>query len=235
MKKYLWILLLVGCAHSQGHKSKMVTQSLMHPGPHAPYIHKDGGIHHDFSDAERWHKAFDDPDRDLWQHPQEVISVMDIHPGMVVADIGAGTGYFLPHLSEAVGKKGTVFALDVESNLVSFMENRLQEEKLSNVKVQQIPYDSPGVKEKSLDRIIIVNTWHHIGDRENYSKKLMQTLKGKGAIYVVDFDPEGGGPGPKASHRLSPEQVMAELKTAGFKTQLLKTELPHQYIVKAVR
>src|SRR5690348_4715148 len=84
-----------------------------HPAPTepAPYAHR-------FEHAEAWSKEFDDPARDAWQKPDRVVAAMQIMFGMVVADVGAGTGYFEPHLSRAVGAAGKVLALDVEPDMV---------------------------------------------------------------------------------------------------------------------
>jgi len=77
-------------------------------------------MHHGFKDVARWIKVFDHPERDQWQKPQAVVSALQLEPGMSVVDIGAGTGYFLPHLRAAVGDAGRVLALDVEPNMVAY-------------------------------------------------------------------------------------------------------------------
>src|SRR5438045_2967650 len=84
------------------------------PSASPPHDHSGHGpLVHRFENADEWAKRFDDPARDAWQKPQDVVTAMRIAPGMVVADIGAGTGYFEPYLSRAVGPTGTVMALDI--------------------------------------------------------------------------------------------------------------------------
>jgi ubiquinone/menaquinone biosynthesis C-methylase UbiE len=187
-------------------------------------------VHHSFEDAELWSKRFDAPDRKEWQKPAEVIELMEIEPGMTVADIGAGTGYFLGYLSNAVGVHGTVLGLDVEPNLVDFMTDRAKREGWSNVEVRTIQPDDPGLHGGTVDRILIVNTWHHIDDRESYSRKLYDALTPGGEILVVDFTHQSSH-GPPVSQRLRPEEVMAELQAGGFDVEILKESLPDQYIV----
>lgn len=189
-------------------------------------------MQHDFSDAEKWAKVFDDPTRAEWQKPQEVVRLMEIRPGMQVADIGAGTGYFLGYLAAAVGEEGRVLGLDPEPNLVDYMNKRAEQAGWTRVRAKQIPYDSPSLAERSTDRILIVDTWHHIAERAAYTKKLAAALTEGGAVYVVDFTLESPV-GPKVDHRLPPEQVMAELKEGGLEPELLDETLPNQYIVKA--
>jgi predicted methyltransferase len=89
--------------------------------------------HRSFENVEHWKKIFDDPVRDEWQKPQEIIRALGIAPGMKVADVGAGTGYFSAHLSKAVGATGSVLAVEVEPNLVVHLRERAQAEATANV------------------------------------------------------------------------------------------------------
>src|SRR6202030_732069 len=84
---------------------------------------------HRFENAEHWSKEFDDPSRDGWQQPDRVVAAMQIQAGMSVADVGAGTGYFEPYLSRAVGDGGRVLALDVEPDMVRHLTERAAREK----------------------------------------------------------------------------------------------------------
>jgi rhodanese-related sulfurtransferase/predicted methyltransferase len=192
------------------------------------------GMTHDFSDAERWSEVFDAPERDAWQMPGHVIEVMGVAEGMVVADIGAGTGYFEAHLAPAVGQTGRVLALDVEQTLVDFMNRRAAEEGWTNVEARLVPFDDPQLAPGSVDRILIVDTWHHIGEREAYAAKLLAGLREGGVLYVVDFTLETDR-GPHRDHRLSEEQVIAELAVAGFAAEVVAESLPDQYIVAGRR
>ena len=201
---------------------------------HAGHGHKgtlnSKGFHHDFSDAERWAKRFDSPDRPDWQKPESVMTLMGVEPGMTVADLGAGTGFFLGYLSKAVGAEGRVLALDVEQTLISHMTDRAQEAGWTNVETRHIPYDSPGLEPASVDRILIVNTWHHIDDRADYSAELLKALRPGGAVYVVDYTLESED-GPPKAHRLAPERVIAEMEGGGLEARMLEAELPRQYVI----
>ncbi|MCK6547156.1 class I SAM-dependent methyltransferase [Myxococcota bacterium] len=221
-------LLFAGCAsssHDHHHGA--------HEGHEGHGSHHDGsGFHHGFKDADQWSKVFDSADRDAWQKPTEVVAAMKIGAGMIIADIGAGTGYFLPHLSKAAGDGGQVLGLDIEPDMVAFMTARAEREKLTNVKARQIGTDGPGLDAASVDRILIVDTWHHIDARPAYAAKLKDALKPGGAIYVVDFTLEANQ-GPPKQHRLSAEAVAKELEAGGLKTKILEETLPDQYIVEA--
>jgi predicted methyltransferase len=192
-------------------------------------------MHEDFSDAQSLSKAFDDPARDAWQRPAEVVELLHLEPGSVVADLGAGTGYFMGRLSQAVGEQGKVLALDVEPKMIEFLGQRARQQGLDNVLPQLVPVDDPQLEPGSVSRVLIVNTWHHIDERRRYATKLASALGAGGEIWIVDFtlDSEVG---PPARFRLSPEQVMSELESAGLRAEVVAGEqLPKQYIVRAFR
>jgi SAM-dependent methyltransferase len=189
---------------------------------------------HDFGDAAHWAARFDSPDRHAWQMPEAVIALLELRPRDRVADIGAGTGYFIAHLARAV-PEGKVHALDVEPAMVEYMKQRAAREQLGNVEPRVVPADDPGLAEGAVDKILIVNTWHHIGDRARYAAALHRALAPCGSLLaIVDFTLDSPL-GPPVAHRLAPEAVIAELRAAGFDAQLADEPLPHQYVVLARR
>jgi SAM-dependent methyltransferase len=201
---------------------------------HAPAHHHGAqGYHMDFSEVERFAQHFDSPDRDAWQKPNEVVRLSELRAGQVVADIGAGTGYFLSHWSKAVGPEGRVLALDVEPNMVEYMKRRGAKNGWGNVEARVVAPDDPGLPDGGVDRIVIVDTWHHIDDRSAYASKLARALRSGGFVLVVDFTRESDM-GPPAAHRLPPEQVVRELEGGGLRAHVVAGEtLPKQYVVRA--
>ncbi len=178
---------------------------------------------------------FDDPARDEWQKPARVVELMAITPGMTVADVGAGTGYFAPHLSRAVGPSGKVIAEDIEPKMVEWLEARAKRERLDNVRPLLGTADDPKLPAGEVDRILVVDTWHHIDDRAAFSKKLAAALKPGGAVFVVDFTLDSPH-GPPREARLSPDTVAADLRAAGLTAEVLADAgLPHQYVVRGRR
>lgn len=199
-------------------------------GAGGPHHSHDGPLVHRFENAEQWVKEFDNPERDAWQKPADVITALSITPGMTVADVGAGTGYFLPHLSRAVGPKGKVLGLDIEPGMVAYMAKRATREGLANVEARAAKLDDPVLPAGGVDRVLIVDTWHHIAERPAYAAKLAAGLKPGGAVFVVDFKLDARK-GPPPQHRLPPEQVAEELRKGGLAPQILDVKLPEQYIV----
>ncbi len=196
------------------------------PGEH----HGEPGHHHDFSDAERWAKVFDAAARDVWQKPAHVVTLLNLVPGMTVADLGAGTGYFIPYLSRAVGPQGKVLGLDVEATMVDYLRARASREQLVNVEARQVAADDPGLAPGTVDRVLIVDTWHHLDARPRYAAKLVSALAPEGAVVVVDFTRDSPH-GPPPEFRLTAEQIAAELKAGGLVTEVLGEELPYQFVV----
>ncbi len=233
------VLIAARCAHDPDHPSQIHHPEGYGPQHYAVAHQTPGGVPmppsvpHRFTQAEEWAKVFDDPTREAWQKPSEVVAAMRIQPGMTVVDLGAGTGYFLPHLDRAVGPQGRVVALDVEANLVGYMQARITKENLAVTRAQLVSPTDTGLEAASVDRILIVDTWHHITDRQQYARKLKRSLRKSGAIFIVDFAPELGGPGPKVEDRISAQTVQRELVAAGYKVQILEESLPYQYIVRA--
>jgi SAM-dependent methyltransferase len=191
--------------------------------------HHGGGMHKRFEDAEKWAKVFDDPARDAWQQPDRVIAALGLTPAMVVADIGAGTGYFAVRLARAV-PKGQVIATDIEPDMVRYMTERARREKLTNLRAVATPPSSPGLGKASVDRVLVVDVWHHLGDRAAYARQLADALRPGGLIAVVDFKLDAKM-GPPREHRLAPEAIVADLRAAGLKAEVAPVELQEQYVV----
>lgn len=185
---------------------------------------------HVFKNPEERAKSWNSPERDAWQKPAEVVGIMAIEPGMTVADIGTGTGYFIPHLSNAVGPTGQVWGLDVSQEMVDYVAQTSREQGLNNVIAKKVFMGGPGFDAGSVDRYLVVNTWHHISQREIYAQKLYDSLKPGGKVVVVEYTttfPEG----PPKEMRLAPLVVESELAAGGFETELVQESLPRQYIV----
>jgi len=176
----------------------------------------------------------EDPQRDEWQKPDAVIHALKLKEGQVVADIGAGSGYFTVRLARAVGQKGQVFAVDIDEGMLGYLRQRLAQEKIANVQVMQVPPHDPLLIDGSLDLAFICNTYHHLEDREVYLRKLRKALKPDGRLVIVDFYKKEGIPvGPPMSMRLGEETVKKELQAAGMKVAEKLTILPYQYILIA--
>lgn len=192
-----------------------------------------GGDHaratHRFEDADKWAAIWDHPSRDAWQEPAQVLELMDLSPGMTVADIGAGTGYFNPYLSEAVGPEGRVLAVDIEPGLVDHMRERAEAEGTANVVPVLATPEDPKLPAGEVDRILLVDTYHHIDERIAYFGRLLGALAEGGRLVNVDWKPGDLELGPSDDHKMAPIEVVDELTAAGW-VQLREAELTYQYV-----
>ena len=174
-------------------------------------------------DPEAAARIFDDPARDAWQMPDRVIAALACKPDQMVADIGSGTGYFTVRLARSAAK---VYGSDIEPGMVSYLARRAAREGLANIVSVQASADSPNLPEP-VDLILIVDTYHHIGNRAAYFRRLKTSLKPGGRIAIVDFKPDSPE-GPPAEFRFSPQQIESEMSAAGYALAAKYDFLPRQ-------
>jgi ubiquinone/menaquinone biosynthesis C-methylase UbiE len=124
--------------------------------------------------------------RGTWQLPERVIESLEIAPGDRVADLGAGDGYFLSYLVDAVGASGHIYAVDVEPDIVRELERRVAEGGYHNATALLGQTDDPGLPAGGVDLVLLVNTYHHIEDRPAYFERLRADLAPSGRVAVID-------------------------------------------------
>lgn len=188
---------------------------------------------HRFQNANEWAQTFDDPARDQWQKPDEVLRALALAPSMTVADVGAGTGYFAVRLARAV-PQGQVIATDIEPDMVRYLGDRAKKEGLGNLRAALATATTSGLAPNSVDVVLIVDVWHHIDDRVAYARDLAAALKPGGRVVIVDFRLDATR-GPPPEMRLPPEKILADLAAGGLVGKLSPVALPEQYILEATR
>jgi predicted methyltransferase len=186
---------------------------------------------HSFADVKQWSKVFDDPKRDTWQKPRELVAALALPAGATVADLGAGTGYFEPYLAAAVGPTGSVLAVETEPTLVAHLRQRAEQQQLASVTPLLASFDNPRLPAASLDLLLIVDTYHHLDHRRRYLPQLARALRPGGRIAIVDWKPGKLPEGPAPDHKLPPEQVIAEMQAAGYTLVAQPDVLPYQYFL----
>ena len=193
---------------------------------------KHNGDHykHSFENPERYADDWNDPARDEWQKPDAVLDAMGVEEGMTVADLGTGTGYFVPHLAGAVGENGRVLAVDIEPAMLEYVARLAEKRDLANIDTIRAEPSNSQLPEASVDRILTVNVWHHIPNRAAYSEHLASRLADGGSVWVVDFTKEAPM-GPPVRHRLSPNTIVEELEAGGLQAEVVDVGLPNQFVV----
>lgn len=195
---------------------------------------KHGDHKHAFTNPVEQAKKWNDPERDKWQHPEEIVAALDLKPGAIVADIGAGTGYMVAPISKVVGKDGTVIAIDASAEMVEYLGKRKDELGLAKVMPRKVGPDDPELPSASVDRVLMLDTWHHVKGREAYAKKVYEGLKRGGRFVVVDYEP-GAEVGPPKAMRLEPGQVKKQLEAAGFRVEVVRESMPRHYMASGTR
>ena len=183
---------------------------------------------HRFDNAKRWAKRWDAKSRDEWQQPELVIQSMKLPEAAVVADIGAGTGYFSDRLRTSAAR---VYAVDIEPDLLKHMQRRFKD---TNVEVVKGTATDPKLP-NHVDVILIVDTYHHIDKRVEYLRTLASYLKPGGAVVVVDFFVREQQMGPALKYRLPAATVADEFAQTGLFRGPTFTELPYQYVLRFER
>jgi ubiquinone/menaquinone biosynthesis C-methylase UbiE len=171
------------------------------------------------------------PDRVIWQKPDQIMDALGIAEAAIVADVGAGSGWFTIRLARRVGPNGRVYAQDVQQEMLAAISRRVQREGLSNVEPVLGQGSNPKLLAGKLDAVLVVDTYHESEDPVMFLTNLARALKPQGRIGIVDFKLEGGGPGPPIDERVGPETVVAEAAKAGLRLLSQETFLPYQYFL----
>jgi cyclopropane fatty-acyl-phospholipid synthase-like methyltransferase len=190
--------------------------------------HGEQHFHRRFDGAAKWSQVFDDPARDAWQKPAEVIRALALPAQAAVADIGSGTGYFAMRLARAV-PGGRVYGADLEPGMVRFLNERARKEGLSNLASHLAGEDDPKLP-APVDLVLVVDTYHHIAGRAEYFGRLKAALKPGGQVAIVDFRLDSPT-GPPARHRIASETVREEMARAGYALAASHDFLPNQYFL----
>lgn len=193
----------------------------------------DEAHHGVYGGAAQWATRFDDPARDAWQRPDDVIRALDLEPSMTVADVGAGTGYFAVRLARAV-PEGKVIATDLEPDMVRYLEDRARREQLPNLRAIRATRTTSGLAPNSVDALLVVHVWHHVAARSCYARDLAAALRPGGRLIVVEFRPDAQK-GPPMKLRLAPERVIADFVGVGLSATLSPISLPDQYLIEVRR
>jgi ubiquinone/menaquinone biosynthesis C-methylase UbiE len=207
----------------------LILQACLAAQDHAPRdMHEMHLLH---QDPKAYVAMLDDPKRDAYQKPHDVITALELKPGEVIADIGAGSGYFTFRLARHLGDAGRVYAVDVSPDMILHLNRRIRDLKLKNVSTILAAPDDPLLAEASVDRFLICDTWHHIENRARYLALLMKMLKPGGQVIMIDFKKAETPVGPPQEMRIDRDELLGEMEANGFRLATEHTFLPYQYFL----
>jgi ubiquinone/menaquinone biosynthesis C-methylase UbiE len=188
-------------------------------------------MHHLHGDPAAYIASLEDPARDAYQKPDEVLKALALREGETVADIGAGSGYFTVRFARAVGSAGRVYAVDVSPDMIRHLNHRLRDADTRNVVPVLSDPDDPLLPDASVDRFVIVDTWHHIDDKEKYLGLMKRMLKPGGQVVHIDFQKRDLPVGPPAGMKIAREDLVKQMEAAGFRLLAEHSFLPYQYFL----
>jgi ubiquinone/menaquinone biosynthesis C-methylase UbiE len=171
------------------------------------------------------------PDRDAYQRPDRVMDALQIGEGSVVADLGAGGGWFTVRLARRVGPNGRVYAEDIQPQMIDVIKRRMTRENIRNVKPVLGTPDDPKLPPGSLDGALMVDAYHEVERPITLLRNVARALKPTGVIGIINYKKDGGGPGPEMEVRVDPEKVIADAQAAGLELRKRETFLRYHYML----
>jgi len=188
-------------------------------------------MHQLHNDPAAYVKALEDPKRDEYQKPHEVLTALAIKPGETIADIGAGSGYFSFRLAHFVGAKGKVYAVDVSPEMIRHINRRIRETKSENIISILADPDDPLLPDRSINRFFVCDVWHHVENQSKYLALMKKMLKPGGEVVMIDFHKKELPLGPPLGMKIAREDLLKQMEGNGFKLKTEHTFLPYQYFL----
>ncbi len=155
---------------------------------------------------------YEEPGRGRWQQPDAVVTALALSAGDRVADLGSGGGYFTYRFAEAVGETGRVFAIDVDADLLAYVESQAQKRKLPQIEAVSAANTEPGIEVSSVDLVFLANVFHHLPEPEQYFANARKLLRPGGRIAVVEVSKSW----LMSGHTTSAETIAEKMQAAGY-------------------
>ncbi len=177
--------------------------------------------------------AEEDRGRTEWQNPQLVLSTLGDLSGKIVADIGAGSGYFALKMAQTAEK---VIALDIDPKALEYIDEQIEivGDWAQKIETRLTPSETPNLEQEEVDAVLIVNTYFYLPDRSEYLNSILGSLKENGKLVVVDYKIGNTPVGPSDDFKVKPEEIESEIRAAGFKSVSLDLQsLEYQYVISA--
>ena len=171
------------------------------------------------------------PEREDEEAPSKAIDALDLKPGMVVADIGAGSGYYASRIAKRVGPTGRVYATDIQPGMIELLDRRIKSEGLTNVTTILGGMDDPKLPPKSIDLAIMVDVYHELQQPQLFLQRLKDTFKPGGRLVLLEFRKEDPKVPILEVHKMSVAEVKQELEAEGYVLDKVIDVLPWQHII----
>ena len=171
------------------------------------------------------------PEREREEAPSKAIAALDIKPGQVVADVGAGSGSYTSRLAARVGPTGRVFASDLQPQMVALLKQRIAREGLTQVEVVQATEADPRLPTGQIDLILMVDVYHELARPQEVLRQLRTALKPGGRLVLIEFRKESPEVPIREDHKMSVREARMELEAEDYRFDRVIDVLPWQHIL----
>jgi precorrin-6B methylase 2 len=171
------------------------------------------------------------PEREKEEQPTKLMEILKLKPGAVIADIGAGSGYYTFRLAEKVGPTGKVYAVDIQPEMLAIIRKRMKERNISNVELIQGKEADPKLPENSTDLILMVDVYHEFSEPFEMTEAMVKALKPGGRLVFVEFRLEDQNVPIKLVHKMTEKQVLKEMKPHALRWLGTDRTLPWQHVI----
>ena len=171
------------------------------------------------------------PERDAEEHTEAMAVALPLRRGMVVADIGAGTGYFTRRLAKVVGERGRVMAVDIQPEMLVILTNEMARLDITNVTPVLGSITNPGLRAATVDLALMVDVYHEFSHPYEMIEQICKALRPSGQIVFVEFRGEDPSVPIKPLHKMTEAQVRDEMSVHDLRWSQTITNLPRQHII----
>jgi len=171
------------------------------------------------------------PEREDEEAPSKALDALELKPGMVVADIGAGSGYYSTRIAKRVGPTGRVFATDIQPGMIEILDRRIKSEGVTNITTVLGGMDDPRLPPASIDLAIMVDVYHELQQPQVFLQRLKDTFKPNGRLVLLEFRKEDPKVPILEVHKMSVAEVKQEMEAEGFVLDKVIDVLPWQHII----
>jgi predicted methyltransferase len=171
------------------------------------------------------------PEREAEEHPDAALDALKIPKGAIVADVGAGVGYFTWRLADRVGPNGIVYGEDIQPDMLDHLKQNMKDRHVANVRPVLGTTDDPKLPKDGLDLVILVDVYHEFSEPEKMLDRIRESLKPNGRLVLLEYRGEDPKVNIRPEHKMTLEQVKAEVQPEGFRFDQSIEILPEQHII----
>jgi ubiquinone/menaquinone biosynthesis C-methylase UbiE len=171
------------------------------------------------------------PEREDEEAPSKALDLLELKPGMVVADIGAGSGYYSARMAKRVGAAGHVYATDIQPGMIAILERRIKSEGIANMSTVLGGVDDPKLPANSIDLAIMVDVYHELQEPQLFLQRLKPAFKPGGRLVLLEFRKEDPKIPILEVHKMSVAEVKQEMEAEGYAIDKVLEGLPWQHLI----